>query len=792
VALLLSRSGSKAEAPINPRAARVERVDGRVGVASADDQVSENEWAEAELNTPLSVGDRIYADDDSHAAVALTGRNYARINPGSALDVLSLSDQRTQLALRSGSAIFDVGELADGELFEVATPHGAVDFYEPGLYQVGIGDDGSSMISVLSGLAQVVGLAGSGEIGRGEMLTLLGQTAAQVLLSRIAPDLAGGIVDDYYDYRYPDVYDGRYNDYDVYLDDPYYYDPYRNSVSYQYVPSHIAGAYDLDYYGDWVDIDGYGHCWSPRVEAGWSPYRQGYWETDEVWGPTWVSDEPWGWAPYHYGRWAHVNNRWVWAVEEARRSPVYAPALVAFVPMPQQQQIAWVPLGPGERYVPRYYDAGYEAHYLASPRVVREVVYDQRSFVNLNSPSALTVVPVDRFTGYIAPEVIVQPDPRLIAQASPTLDPFAFQSLRETVVSSKAERRRLKFERRLQREALNTPVVTSVAPSVLERRPELARALQFQAVSEKQKNRKLKIDDTGQVVAAKRADGLPQSPIARQQGPQVAGEAVNGAQTKRELKRIERQQRKQAQAQDQNAGRAVGLPQVVQKQATPATGTTSREVRKQQKRLDRQQRQAALGEQRRAILEQQAARKQQRRQVVQPQLPTVELKRQQRKAQRQAERQQRQLSAKPIQQQRSVYSAPQIRSEQQSQQIIKQQRKAERRAARQSAAVQQPRVFQPQVNQQPKVRQQQRVYQQPQYNSQPQIDRQQRKAQRQAERRAARQQQTAQQQVVVPQQTYRAPAQAGAASQTQSADKAQRRAEKQAARRAARGKGQHE
>jgi hypothetical protein len=460
--------------------------------------------------------------------------------------------------------------------------------------------------------------------------------------------------------------------------------------------------------------------------------------------------------------------------------------------MPQQQQIAWVPLGPGERYVPRYYDAGYEAHYLASPRVVREVVYDQRSFVNLNSPSALTVVPVDRFTGYIAPEVIVQPDPRLIAQASPTLDPFAFQSLRETVVSSKAERRRLKFERRLQREALNTPVVTSVAPSVLERRPELARALQFQAVSEKQKNRKLKIDDTGQVVAAKRADGLPQSPIARQQGPQVAGEAVNGAQTKRELKRIERQQRKQAQAQDQNAGRAVGLPQVVQKQATPATGTTSREVRKQQKRLDRQQRQAALGEQRRAILEQQAARKQQRRQVVQPQLPTVELKRQQRKAQRQAERQQRQLSAKPIQQQRSVYSAPQIRSEQQSQQIIKQQRKAERRAARQSAAVQQPRVFQPQVNQQPKVRQQQRVYQQPQYNSQPQIDRQQRKAQRQAERRAARQQQTAQQQVVVPQQTYRAPAQAGAASQTQSADKAQRRAEKQAARRAARGKGQHE
>src|SRR3712207_9003881 len=39
-----------------------------------------------------------------------------------------------------------------------------------------------SFVSVLSGLAQVVGLAGSGQISKGEMLTLLGQTAAQVAL----------------------------------------------------------------------------------------------------------------------------------------------------------------------------------------------------------------------------------------------------------------------------------------------------------------------------------------------------------------------------------------------------------------------------------------------------------------------------------------------------------------------------------------------------------------------------------------------------------------------------------
>src|SRR3712207_9568746 len=82
-----------------------------------------------------------------------------------------------------------------------------------------------SFVSVLSGLAQVVGLAGSGEISKGEMLTLLGQTAAQVALSRLSPDYAGGLLDDYYGYRYPDYYDGRYSDYNAHLNDPYYYDP---------------------------------------------------------------------------------------------------------------------------------------------------------------------------------------------------------------------------------------------------------------------------------------------------------------------------------------------------------------------------------------------------------------------------------------------------------------------------------------------------------------------------------------------------------------------------------------
>ena len=52
--------------------------------------------------------------------------------------MLTLNERRTQLALRDGSAMFDVGYLGEGDLFEVATPYGAVDFEQPGLYNVGI------------------------------------------------------------------------------------------------------------------------------------------------------------------------------------------------------------------------------------------------------------------------------------------------------------------------------------------------------------------------------------------------------------------------------------------------------------------------------------------------------------------------------------------------------------------------------------------------------------------------------------------------------------------------------
>jgi len=508
-----------ASAKALPNAARIQRVEGDVALDnSVAGNTSSDQWIAATDNQPFSVGDRIYTRDKSRASLAFTGRNFARLNPNTSLDVLSLDDRRTQLALRDGSAIFDVGYLNSGDLFEVATPYGAVDFQQPGLYNVGI-DNGQVLVSVLSGLAQVVGLGGSGQISKGELLTLIGSTAADVVLSRFNGSDAGYLIDDYYGYQYPQYYDGRYRDYNAYLSDPYYFEPYRRNVSYRYANSYIPGLYDLDYYGDWRNLDGYGYAWSPRVDSGWGPYQTGYWYNDYPYGPTWVSSEPWGYAPYHYGRWAFVGDRWYWVPDNVRTSPVYSPALVAFVPF-GQNEIGWVPLAPGDVYVPRYYNESWQPQYLSRDNLYQRVA-------NLNVPGAVTVVSVDDFTRGTDWRRARKADRNMLASVNPVLDPLLLTPLRNAVVNSAWGRGKKDIPPGIAKKLRDTTVVTSTTPAAPPFRRNVARSMRVETAPDRAKGQKFKVRD-------------------ERQGKGVAQEsAPRPAQAQRDVRRVEQEQRKQ-------------------------------------------------------------------------------------------------------------------------------------------------------------------------------------------------------------------------------------------------------
>lgn len=640
-AALWMRHEPKAEALALPHAARVERVDGEVGLsrdldANADD---ESNWVELTPNTPLTTGDRLYARDDSRASLAFTGRNFATIDPDSSLDVVSLSDRSTQLALREGSAIFDIGALAPDEMFEVATPYGAVDFQEPGLYQVGYNDDGSAFVSVLSGLAQVVGLAGSGQISKGEMLTLLGQTAAQVALSRLNPDSAGGLVDDYYGYRYPDSYDGRYSDYNAYLNDPDYYDPYNRYQSYRYVPASVPGANDLDYYGDWQDVNGYGYAWSPRVEQGWAPYRDGSWMMDDPYGLTWVSNEPWGYAPYHYGRWVNTGDRWYWVPDGANTQPAYAPALVAFLPATGVNEVGWVPLAPGEQYAPAYYDANWQPHYY------RDNYDAPQRVVNISVPGGLTVIPFDDFGRPVDRGRLARFDPRAFDGVRPLGDPLSHAMLRQMSLTRANERRGFTLPPGLARKLDDRQVYASAPPPRFKGdRNDVARRLHVEAVPEKQKREKLKFNDKRQEPAQAAA------PVRSFENARGRG---------REDRREEKSERRAARGHD-------SWTRPVSPEAERVSARAEERARGERGAQPRQAQQA------------QAANERQQRFEAQRQAEAQMM------AQRQAQQQQRaQQAAQRAQQQQEVMRARQAQQQQrqvqqQQRQVQQQQRRAER------------------------------------------------------------------------------------------------------------------
>src|SRR5215831_16070911 len=91
-ALLWARYERKAEASSLPSAARIERVEGQVGVNQGADNSDNAQWISATPNMPVSAGDRIYTKQNSRTQIGFTGRNLATVEGNTSVDMLDLSE----------------------------------------------------------------------------------------------------------------------------------------------------------------------------------------------------------------------------------------------------------------------------------------------------------------------------------------------------------------------------------------------------------------------------------------------------------------------------------------------------------------------------------------------------------------------------------------------------------------------------------------------------------------------------------------------------------------------------
>ena len=89
-----------------------------------------------------------------------------------------------------------------------------------------------------------------------------------------------------------------------------YHDQYakNNTTPYGY------GYSDLNYYGAFSNVPGYGMMWRPYFTGvGWDPFMDGAWGYYPGYGYMFASAYPWGWMPYRYGNWMFVPGMgWAW------------------------------------------------------------------------------------------------------------------------------------------------------------------------------------------------------------------------------------------------------------------------------------------------------------------------------------------------------------------------------------------------------------------------------------------------------------------------------------------------
>src|SRR5207302_3257242 len=78
-ALFFTRYERTASAKEAPLAARIERVDGQVGLNRSLDQSQNAQWVQATANTPISVGDRVTTRENSRTDIAFNGLNFATL-----------------------------------------------------------------------------------------------------------------------------------------------------------------------------------------------------------------------------------------------------------------------------------------------------------------------------------------------------------------------------------------------------------------------------------------------------------------------------------------------------------------------------------------------------------------------------------------------------------------------------------------------------------------------------------------------------------------------------------------
>jgi hypothetical protein len=274
------------------RIVRLSQVDGDVQV----DRNAGNGYEKAFINLPIIQGAKIRSGSDGRAEVEFEDGSTLRITPGSVVEFpgLALRDsgvRASSLNLQTGIAYLNFKGEKPVQEFSLGFGKQTLILTKTAHLRLELKDDAAT-VAVFKGEVQAEGPSGKVAVEKKHSATF---------------DLAGSNPYTVANNLEPDPYD----DWDKAQDK--YQQQYSLAKSNSYSP-YAYGASDLNYYGSFYSVPGYGMMWQPYlVGSGWDPFMNGSWMWYPNAGYTWVSAYPWGWAPYRYGSWTYLNNYgWFW------------------------------------------------------------------------------------------------------------------------------------------------------------------------------------------------------------------------------------------------------------------------------------------------------------------------------------------------------------------------------------------------------------------------------------------------------------------------------------------------
>ena len=270
------------------RIVRLSTVDGDVQI----DRNTGQGYEKAFLNLPVTQGTKLRTGPDARAEIEFEDGSTLRLTPGTLVEFPELGrrdsgGRSSNLQLQGGTAYLNFkGDKQ--EQFSLGFGQERLVLTKPVHLRLEV-KDANATVAVFKGEVDVMSSLGK--------VNLEKKHSATFDLSGTTYTTANSLEPDPYDEwdKQQDKYQQQY------------------SVSNSYSP-YAYGSSDLNYYGSFYNMPGYGMMWQPYlVGAGWDPFMNGAWSYYPGSGYAWVSAYPWGWTPYRYGSWTYLPTYgWFW------------------------------------------------------------------------------------------------------------------------------------------------------------------------------------------------------------------------------------------------------------------------------------------------------------------------------------------------------------------------------------------------------------------------------------------------------------------------------------------------